>query len=230
MSYRADPLRRRFTFGLLALLVVALALFLLRQCHPPPIQSRPLSGAPLPKRPSKPKTAQTEEIETNKKEREFQLALNTVRLKPGESAIVSYWESLPGMNMEMMVATPQPQADGRIGMKITVIHFPMEALKQLEEEGLCPRDLAMTHVRTVSSLQNLMSFVSELSKREGMRIGFGEMGSGFHPNGDSGVTFGGTRDGGPALFNLRLSPAQRSDGDDLDLGIDFKERRPASKE
>src|SRR5436190_10929809 len=149
MSYQSDLLRRRLTLGLLTLLVLALALFLLRRCQPPSIQSRPLSVAPLPKRPSKPKTAHSEEIESNKKEREFQLALNTVRLKPGESAIVSYWESLPGMNMEMMVATPQPQADGRIGMKITVLHFPMEALKQLEEEGLCPKDLNMTHVRAV---------------------------------------------------------------------------------
>lgn len=60
-----------------------------------------------------------------------------VRLKPGESAVLGYWEIAPGMN-GMAVVTPETTHEGHVKMTAKLLHLSDEAVSDADAKDLFP--------------------------------------------------------------------------------------------
>lgn len=60
-----------------------------------------------------------------------------VRLKPGESAVLGYWEISPGMN-GMAIVTPETTPEGYVKMTAKLLHMPDAAVADAEAHDLFP--------------------------------------------------------------------------------------------
>lgn len=60
-----------------------------------------------------------------------------VRLKPGESAVLGYWEIAPGMN-GMAIVTPETTPEGHVKMTAKLLHLSDAAVSDAEANDLFP--------------------------------------------------------------------------------------------
>ena len=60
-----------------------------------------------------------------------------VRLKPGESAVLGYWEIAPGMN-GMAIVTPETTPEGHVKMTAKLLHLSDAAVSDAEAHDLFP--------------------------------------------------------------------------------------------
>jgi hypothetical protein len=60
-----------------------------------------------------------------------------VRLKPGESAVLGYWEIAPGMN-GMAIVTPETTPEGHVKMMAKLLHLSDAAVADAEAHDLFP--------------------------------------------------------------------------------------------
>lgn len=60
-----------------------------------------------------------------------------VRLKPGESAVLGYWEIAPGMN-GMAIVTPETTLEGDVKMTAKLLHLSDAAVSEAEADDLMP--------------------------------------------------------------------------------------------
>lgn len=60
-----------------------------------------------------------------------------VRLKPGESAVLGYWEIAPGMN-GMAIVTPETTPEGHVKMSAKLLHLSDTAVSDAEAHDLFP--------------------------------------------------------------------------------------------
>ncbi|WP_395719564.1 hypothetical protein [Prosthecobacter sp.] len=60
-----------------------------------------------------------------------------IRLKPGESAVLGYWEIAPGMN-GMAIVTPETTPEGHVKMTSKLLHLSDEAVSDAEAKDLFP--------------------------------------------------------------------------------------------
>lgn len=60
-----------------------------------------------------------------------------VRLKPGESAVLGYWEIAPGMN-GMAIVTPETTPEGQVKMTAKLLHLSDAAVSDAEANDLFP--------------------------------------------------------------------------------------------
>lgn len=60
-----------------------------------------------------------------------------VRLKPGESAVLGYWEIAPGMN-GMAIVTPETTPEGHVKMTAMLLHLSDAAVADAEAHDLFP--------------------------------------------------------------------------------------------
>lgn len=60
-----------------------------------------------------------------------------VRLKPGESAVLGYWEIAPGMN-GMAIVTPETTPEGYVKMTAKLLHMPDAAVADADAHDLFP--------------------------------------------------------------------------------------------
>jgi hypothetical protein len=60
-----------------------------------------------------------------------------VRLKPGESVVLGYWEIAPGMN-GMAIVTPETTPEGQVKMTAKLLHLSDAALSDTEANDLFP--------------------------------------------------------------------------------------------
>lgn len=58
-----------------------------------------------------------------------------VRLKPGESAVLGYWEIAPGMN-GMAIVTPETTPEGHVKMTAKLLHLSDDAVSATELDDL----------------------------------------------------------------------------------------------
>jgi hypothetical protein len=58
-----------------------------------------------------------------------------IRLKPGESAVLGYWEIAPGMN-GMAIVTPETTPDGQVKMTTKLLHLPDAAVSDADVHDL----------------------------------------------------------------------------------------------
>lgn len=60
-----------------------------------------------------------------------------VRLRPGESAVLGYWEIAPGMN-GMAIVTPETTPEGHVKMSAKLLHLSDAAVSDTEAKDLFP--------------------------------------------------------------------------------------------
>lgn len=60
-----------------------------------------------------------------------------VRLKPGESAVIGYWETVPGMN-GMAIVTPETTSQGHVKMAAKLLQMSDEAVAYADAQDLFP--------------------------------------------------------------------------------------------
>ncbi|HCN31384.1 MAG TPA: hypothetical protein DIT64_22300 [Verrucomicrobiales bacterium] len=60
-----------------------------------------------------------------------------VRLKPGESAVLGYWEIAPGMN-GMAIVTPETTPEGHVKMTARLLHLSDAAVSDAQAHDLLP--------------------------------------------------------------------------------------------
>lgn len=60
-----------------------------------------------------------------------------VRLKPGESAVLGYWEIAPGMN-GMAIVTPETTPEGHVKMTAKLLHLSDAAVSEAAAEDVMP--------------------------------------------------------------------------------------------
>lgn len=60
-----------------------------------------------------------------------------MRLKPGESAVLGYWEIAPGMN-GMAIVTPETTPEGLVKMTAKLLHMPDAAVADAKAHDLFP--------------------------------------------------------------------------------------------
>lgn len=60
-----------------------------------------------------------------------------IRLKPGESAVLGYWEIAPGMN-GMAIVTPETTPEGHVKMTSKLLHLSDDAVSDADAKDLFP--------------------------------------------------------------------------------------------
>ena len=60
-----------------------------------------------------------------------------IRLKPGEAAVLGYWEIAPGMN-GMAIVTPETTPEGHVKMTAKLLHLSDDAVSDADAKDLFP--------------------------------------------------------------------------------------------
>jgi len=122
---------------LLCIVVCLIALWLMRTAFQPkePVSAPKVAtvpqtslSAPTPTKAEKPPAARKLLQITSK---------GKIRLKPGESAVLGYWEIAPGMN-GMAIVTPETTPEGHVKMTSKLLHLSDDAVSDAEAKDLFP--------------------------------------------------------------------------------------------
>lgn len=89
-----------------------------------------------------------------------------VRLKPGESAVLGYWEIAPGMN-GMAIVTPETTPEGHVKMTAKLMHLSDAAVSNAEAHDLFP-DLFDFENYSAISPERLRELQTSLQKTRGV--------------------------------------------------------------
>lgn len=121
----------------LALLLLAAGLFLFVRRPTDPASEKPRQARTLPKSSTAaPSVTQAEKAPMARKPLRF-TSKGNVRLKPGESAVLGYWEIAPGMN-GMAIVTPETTPEGHVTMTAKLLHMPDAAVADADAHDLFP--------------------------------------------------------------------------------------------
>lgn len=130
-------MRRRFrTLWWLLLLLAAIGLFLLRPRSGDP-SSKATHAASVSRLTPRPIAAsQAARVATTRTPPRIN-SKGKVRLKPGESAVLGYWEIAPGMN-GMAIVTPETTPEGQVKMTARLLHLSDAAVSDAQAKDLLP--------------------------------------------------------------------------------------------
>lgn len=130
-------MHRRFrTLWWLLLLLAAIGLFLLRPRSGDPSSKAAHAASVSRLTPRHIAASQAARVATTR----TPLRINSkgkVRLKPGESAVLGYWEIAPGMN-GMAIVTPETTPEGHVKMTAKLLHLSDAAVSDVEAHDLFP--------------------------------------------------------------------------------------------
>jgi hypothetical protein len=125
----------RRSIVLICIVICLIALWLMRTAFQPkePISASKVAtvpqtslSAPPPAKAEKPPAARKPLQITSK---------GKIRLKPGESAVLGYWEIAPGMN-GMAIVTPETTPEGQVKMTTKLLHLPDAAVSDADVHDL----------------------------------------------------------------------------------------------
>ncbi len=114
---------------------------------------------------SAPTPLKAEEAPTARKPRKI-ASKGKVRLKPGESAVLGYWEIAAGMN-GMAIVTPETTAAGQVKMTVELLHMPDAAVADADAHDLFP-DLFDFENHSVIGPERLRELQSSLQTMRGI--------------------------------------------------------------
>lgn len=130
----------RRTILLLCLLLCLIAFWFMRTAWEPKETKKPLSGpqvaATASASPSASTSTKVEKAPTARKPLKI-ASKGKVRLKPGESAVLGYWEIAPSMN-GMAIVTPETTPEGHVKMMAKLLHLSDAAVSDGEAHDLFP--------------------------------------------------------------------------------------------
>lgn len=130
---------RRFII-LLCLGLCLIAFWLMRTALEPPETTTPVSSPKVAAAPSTsvstPTQPKAEKAPATRKPLKI-ASKGKVRLKPGESAVLGYWEIAPGMN-GMAIVTPETTPEGHVKISAKLLHMPDAAVADADAHDLFP--------------------------------------------------------------------------------------------
>lgn len=138
MRLKPQPLffTMRRTITLLCLILCLIAFWLFQTAFlTEPIGSMPNTTTPSTS-PSAPTPPKAEKAPAARKPLKIS-SKGKVRLKPGESAVLGYWEIAPGMN-GMAIVTPETTPEGHVKMTAKLLHLSDAAVADAEVHDLFP--------------------------------------------------------------------------------------------
>jgi hypothetical protein len=89
-----------------------------------------------------------------------------VRLKPGESAVLGYWEIAPGMN-GMAIVTPETTHEGHVKMTAKLLHMPDASVADADAKDLFPDIFDFENYSAIDP-QRLSALQSKLQSTPGV--------------------------------------------------------------
>ena len=89
-----------------------------------------------------------------------------IRLKPGESAVLGYWEIAPGMN-GMAIVTPETTPEGHVKMTSKLLHLSDEAVSDADAKDLFPDIFDFENYSAIAS-ERLRGLQSALQSTRGV--------------------------------------------------------------
>ena len=206
--------------GLLILLLLALLVFVWRGRKAEVAQARP-QAAPLAARKETKAPAALPEPKKKKFDPEQPIRYTRsggVRLKPGESAVVSFLEIAPGMN-GMLIVTPELQTDGKVSLNVRLVQITDEAVERAKGNDLLANMFDVERYGAVGQ-KRLDDFLSASKDAEGMRTSTMPAMT-TNAGGYTGFNLAGwNQDGSPVL--LMMHPKVLPDGQGFDLDLDFR--------
>ncbi len=125
---------------LLCLVLCLIAFWLMRTAWEPKETKKPVSTPKVVTKPSAgistPTPPKVEKAPAARKPLKI-ASKGKVRLKPGESAVLGYWEIAPGMN-GMAIVTPETTPEGHVKVTAKLLHLSDAAVSDAEAHDLFP--------------------------------------------------------------------------------------------
>lgn len=125
---------------LLCLILCLIAFWLMRTAFQPQETKKPVSTPQVAAAPSvsvsTPTSPKVEKAPAARKPLKI-ASKGKVRLKPGESAVLGFWEIAPGMN-GMAIVTPETTPEGHVKMTAKLLHLSDAAVADAEANDLFP--------------------------------------------------------------------------------------------
>ena len=122
---------------LLCIVICLIALWLMRTAFQPKEPVSASKGAIVPQTSlSAPTPTKAEEPPAARKPLKI-ASKGKIRLKPGESAVLGYWEIAPGMN-GMAIVTPETTPEGHVKMTSKLLHLSDGAVSDADAKDLFP--------------------------------------------------------------------------------------------
>jgi hypothetical protein len=198
---------------LLCIVICLIALWLMQTAFQPkePISASKVAtvslSAPTPPKAEKPPAAR----------KPLQIASKgKIRLKPGESAVLGYWEISPGMN-GMAIVTPETTPEGHVKMTAKLLHLSDAAVSEAEANDLFP-DLFDFENYSAIGQQRLHELQSSLQNTHGVdRLSTPTVVS--QPGQQARISIGNS-DEAMLSLGLRADPVAEDGG--YDLSLDFQ--------
>jgi hypothetical protein len=152
----------------------------------------------------------------------------TVRLKPDESAVLSYAELAPGMYRAVII-TPETQADGKINLKTRLLRMTEKDASREDIKDIFP-DIFEIERQGALNKRRLDDFLTSTTNDNKAQVS--EIPSMVtEPGQSTGIALSGSNDDG-SPFNdgkalmLSIAPKPRGDSGGFDLKYDLKHLEP----
>ena len=142
-----------------------------------------------------------------------------VRLKPGESAVLGYWEIAPGMN-GMAIVTPETTPEGHVKMAAKLLQMSDAAVADADAHDLFPDIFDFENYSAIGS-ERLRELQSSLQKTRGVDM-LTTPAVVSHPGQKASISIGNANDSMLSL-GLRADPVAEDDGNDLSLDLQRQE-------
>jgi len=142
-----------------------------------------------------------------------------VRLKPGESAVLGYWEIAPGMN-GMAIVTPETTPEGHVKMTAKLLHLSDAAVSDAEANDLFPDIFDFENYSAIGP-ERLRELQTTLQSTRGVdMLSMPTVVS--HPGQQARISIGNSNDSMLSL-GLRAHPVSEDGGYDLSLDLQRQE-------
>lgn len=142
-----------------------------------------------------------------------------VRLKPGESAVLGYWEIAPGMN-GMAIVTPETTPEGHVKVTAKLLHLSDAAVSDAEAHDLFPDIFDFENYSAIGQ-QRLRELQSSLQNTRGVDM-LTTPTVVSHPGQQARISIGNSNDSTLSL-GLLADPVPEDGGYDLSLDLQRQE-------
>lgn len=139
-----------------------------------------------------------------------------VRLRPGESAVLGYWEIAPGMN-GMAIVTPETTPEGHVKMTAKLLHLSDAAVSDAEAHDLFPDIFDFENYSAIGP-ERLSELQSSLQESRGVDM-LSMPTVLTRPGQQASISIGNSND---SMLSLGLKADPVADDGGYDLSLDFQ--------
>lgn len=143
-----------------------------------------------------------------------------IRLKPGESAVLGYWEIAPGMN-GMAIVTPETTHEGHVKMTSKLLRLSDDAVSDADAQDLFP-DIFDFEIYGAIGPDRLRGLQSALQSTRGVDM-LSMPGLVSHPGQRAMISIGNSNE---STLSLRLQADPVADDGGYDLSLEFQRQEP----